>query len=116
MAIKKIIPLVILAVTGGLSAAIFENGNFEKGSSKWHVPGKIWKIEPGVGRKGSAALVWENNNTNQYCFPLQEVSVEPGGVYRYGGWVRIDALKKGVWNGGPDISIEWIAADGISYF
>ena len=112
MAIKKIIPLVILAVTGGLSAAIFENGNFEKGSSKWHVPGKIWKIEPGVGRKGSAALVWENNNTNQYCFPLQEVSVEPGGVYRYGGWVRIDALKKGVWNGGPDISIEWIAADG----
>ena len=57
------------------------NGGFERGREGWTLP-KAWKIEDGVGRNGSRALVWENEDPKHYAFPVYRVAFEPGGIYR----------------------------------
>ena len=90
----------------------FTNGDFEnakKPSAGWSLPGKGWRIAKGEGRKGSFGLVWENADPTYYAFPICRIPLEPGGVYRFGAWVKVDGdgqkLK-------PAVSLDWSSADG----
>ena len=88
------------------------NLDFESGAAGWEVPSSLWRVEVGAGRGGSAGLVWENPNPKAYTFPKLPFAVEPGTIYRYGAWVKIDdpGGKGSVAN--PKVSIDYVDAGG----
>ncbi len=89
------------------------NLDFEQGEKGWGVDRKIWKIVKGEGRNGSAALVYENSDTNApYVFPIQRVPVEGGGVYKFGAWVKVERLDYWGKPDKPSIYFDWSTAEG----
>ena len=59
----------------------------------WHMPKELWRIERGAGRDGGDALVWESHDPEKYAYPSRTVALEPGGIYRFGGWFKVDAAS-----------------------
>lgn len=87
------------------------NPGFENGAAGWNIPSKLWCIEPGEGRGGSAALVYDNSSTSAYTFPQCPLALEPGVIYRYGAWVKTDSLK-GDKKIKPRVSLDFADAGG----
>lgn len=89
------------------------NLDFESGTNGWQIPDKLWRVADGEGHSGSKALVWENSNPKHYLFPRQTIALEPGGIYRYGAYVKVES--RGV-NGSkmpsPKISLEFASSSG----
>ncbi len=89
------------------------NLGFENGTNSWQLPKALWRVADGEGRGGSKALVWENSDSKRYLWPRQTLSLEVGGIYRFGAWVKVDSLKSG--NSGkptPRVSLDYANADG----
>ncbi|HOF62284.1 MAG TPA: hypothetical protein PK251_14895 [Candidatus Latescibacteria bacterium] len=85
----------------------FENANAKEG---WDLPSIGWKILPGEGRGGSNGLVWECADPKQYTFPRVKFRAEPGGVYRFGAYVKVDRLPEE--KNRPEVSLDWSDANG----
>ena len=82
-----------------------ENGKPEG----WYVPQKF-RVMRGEGSNGSTGLVYENpDDPNFYQVPSQRFVVEPGGVYRFGAWVKVDRISG---KGGVGIVFGWYGANG----
>ena len=101
--------VVVSAVSTGLFAyeeQLAVNGGFEssKKSEGWYVPAK-WRVEDGIGRKGTRALVWENDDPKIFTFPKQNVTIGPGSRYVFGGWVKTEAGKPK-----PQVCLGWCDA------
>lgn len=79
------------------------------GSDGWEMPSG-WKIEQGSGRSGSAGLVWECKDPNLYTYPRFRFNVEPGGVYLFSCYVKIDNLSGE--KPTPNVSIDWSDSNG----
>ena len=84
------------------------NPDFEKGTNSWCLPKALWRVADGEGRNGSKALVWENSDPKRYLFPRHKITLKPGGIYRYGAWVKVDELKKVK----PHVSLDFANAEG----
>ena len=84
------------------------NPDFEKGTNSWCLPKALWRVADGEGRNGSKALVWENSDPKRYLFPRHKIALKPGGIYRYGAWVKVDELKKVK----PHVSLDFANAEG----
>ena len=84
------------------------NLDFEKGTNSWCLPKALWRVADGEGRNGSKALVWENSDPKRYLFPRHKIALKPGGIYRYGAWVKVDELKKMK----PHVSLDFANAEG----
>ena len=89
------------------------NLGFEDGTSGWRIPDKLWRVTDGEGRGRSKALVWENSDPKRYLFPRQTIELEPGGIYRYGAYVKVDS-KAGRDSNilSPKVSLELLSASG----
>jgi len=105
-------PLIAAIEPNTLSSATVANLGFEDGAAHWRVPRPAWRIEDGAGRKGSSGLVWENSDPNAYSFPVQRVTLEGGGIYRFGCWVKVDSLQKDGKKIRPSVSLDWSDANG----
>ena len=82
-----------------------ENGKPEG----WYVPPKF-RVMRGEGSNGSTGLVYENpDDPNFYQVPSQRFVVEPGGVYRFGAWMKVDRISG---KGGVGIVFGWYGANG----
>lgn len=79
----------------------------EKPAQGWSVP-KGWSVQEGVGRNGSRALVYENDDPTRYTFPMYRTRFEPGMVYRFGAWVKVDSIKEKT----PRVGLDWSDKDG----
>ncbi len=88
------------------------NPGFENGDAGWTIPSSLWRIEPGAGRGGSAALVWENDDPKAYTFPRCPFAAEPGATYRYGAWVKVDSATTKGKPVAPKVSIDFANAAG----
>lgn len=66
------------------------NLDLEQGSKGWELDGKVWKVLPGCGRKGSQGIVWENNDEAFAGYAICKLPADGGGVYRVGGWIKVD--------------------------
>ncbi|MBQ3344652.1 MAG: hypothetical protein IJG84_22370 [Kiritimatiellae bacterium] len=100
----------LFSVSAAPAAAIsLKNGDFdhEQSGREWSMP-KAWAIEHGVGRAGTAALVWENGDPKYYAFPSQRIKVVPGNIFRFGGWAKVERgkIRK------PRIMLEYFDANG----
>ena len=112
---------VLVVASGGLGAAIpiaaeknlVVNGGFEEGVKGWRMPsGSHYHVEQGVGRDGSAALVFACDAVPKFTFPRQWISrVRPGRAYRLGGWLKVESLTQTVKDLKYMISFDWYAAD-----
>ncbi len=89
------------------------NLGFENGAAGWQLPTALWRVSDGEGRGGSKAIVWENADSKRYLWPRQTLSLEVGGIYRFGAWVKVDSLKSGV-SGKPTprVSLDYANAEG----
>ena len=95
------------------------NPGFEDGTNGWRLPEKLWCVTDGAGRGRSKALVWENSDPKRYLFPRQTIKLEPGGIYRYGAYVKVNSMGGSDANmPSPKVSLElssssgeWIDAD-----
>ena len=74
----------------------------------WHMPKELWRIERGAGRDGGDALVWESRDPEKYAYPSRTVALEPGGIYRFGGWFKVDVAS----NATPLVCIDMIDERG----
>ena len=89
------------------------NMDFQAGASGWRFPKTLWRLSDGEGRNGSTGLVWENSDPGSLNFPLQRLAFVPGGIYRYGAWVKIDTLKdEGGRRPRPEVAIVCANANG----
>jgi len=102
----------VAIASNALSSASIANLGFENGGAHWRVPRPTWRVEDGAGRKGSKGLVWENSNPDVYSFPAQCVTLEGGGIYRFGCWVKVDSLQKDGKKIRPSVSLDWSDASG----
>lgn len=96
------------AEEGQLAAnAGFEDAKTSKG---WIVP-SMWKVVDGAGRKGSRALVWDCEDKNKFTFPKQNIPIEPGTRYVFGGWVKVEKgeAKPQICLGWCDATNKWIS-------
>jgi len=69
-----------------------ENPGFERGRKGWCLP-ETFRVEPGAGRDGTAALVCEKGDPNLYKVALQEIPLKPNTSYRFGCWIRAEKLE-----------------------
>ena len=92
---------------------LVRNGGFEEGSEGWRMPSAgHYRIESGVGRGGSAALVFDCDAVPPFSFPRQWISgVRAGRAYRFGGWMKVERLTQTVKDLKYMISFDWYAAD-----
>lgn len=111
----------ILAALVGLSALtslagtnLVVNGGFEAGADGWRLPSEgHYRVEPAMGRGGSAALVFEAKDVPPFRYPVQEIrGFRPGRAYRLGGWIKIDQLEQTVKDLPHMITFDWASADG----
>ena len=100
---------LMACATVAMSESALANGDFEGPVSGggWELPAG-WTVEPGVGRQGSRALVWENSDPKAYRFASVGVSLEPGVAYRIGAWVKVDSLS----GGRVDMEMYWFDETG----
>jgi hypothetical protein len=62
----------------------------------WSVPGDKWRVMRGEGMNGSSGMVFENLDDSSYREAAQQrISVEPGAVYRFGAWIKVDEVSEG---------------------
>ena len=96
-------------------ASLLANPDFESFSADgkavgWSVPSDKWRVMRGEGMNGSCGLVFENRDDSAYRDAAQQrVSVEAGGVYRFGAWVKVDEVS------GSDsflVALGWWDKDG----
>ena len=113
--IRNVVLLAAVCALGALPVyAALVNPDFEtfKADGKpegWYVPSKF-RVLRGEGSNGSAGLVYENpDDPDFYQIPSQRVAVEPGGVYRFGAWVKVDRIAG---KGGVGIVMSWFDAKG----
>ena len=114
--LKCFVPFVAAILSGMLPAeeSIVLNGGFEETKDGetvgWNVIGRRYVYVDGMGRNGTRALAFENDDPKFYALPGQKIDLKPGKCYQYEVWVRSENLK------GPDagasICIEWNDANG----
>lgn len=87
------------------------NGSFEDEPDgvAWRLP-RCWSIVSGVGRNGSKAVVWDNEDPDLYVYPSQSLVVHPGSRFRFQGWVKVERGEFARLR--PGIDIDWSDADG----
>ncbi len=112
MTILLIAYAVVFAALAVELPAGLANGGFDgaNGSDGWELPSAGWSVVPGAGRQGSEGLVWECQDAKAYSFPKFSFRAEPGGIYRFGGFVKVDSLVGE--KSRPSVCIDWSDADG----
>ena len=82
-----------LAVHASLKNPDFETVDPCGRPAGWYSDGSKWRVLPGEGMNGSNGLVFENRDGVD-CNEAtgQRIAVEPGGVYRFGAWVKVDEI------------------------
>ena len=109
---------LILAVAGVSGNAVGSDFggtvkcDFEGSHESWRIPRPLWCVKENAGRQGRRALVWENALESLYAFPSLHLTLEGGGVYRFGCWVKVDKLEKDGKAGRPAVSLDWSDASG----
>lgn len=92
--------IVMSSCAGGFCAQctnLLANGDFESGAAGWPKPnGKgVWSFADGCGRGSSRALSLSVANPKGETWQFSEkIVVEPGTVYRLGGWIKEAADSK----------------------
>ena len=93
---------------------IVRNGGFEDVKDGqtvgWNAVGRKYVYADGMGRSGTRALAYENDNPKFYSFPGQRIELKAGKTYKYEVWVRTENLKGD--ESGASICIEWGGPDG----
>ena len=76
------------------NAALFPNGDFEKGAAGWKLPDGLWSVIDGAGVKGSKAIVVDIPPGSNLNYVVSEMfPVEPGTVYRFEVSMKNDSFK-----------------------
>ena len=79
-------------------------------TSAWSPAKARYRYVSGEGRNGSAAVRFDVEKGMPYSFPMQKISLEPGGRYRFEAWVRTkDVAGRGA---GASLYAGWSDADG----
>ena len=108
--------ILVVAEATGKTVESADNGviecSFEGDYKNWRIPRPLWSVMENAGRYGSRALVWENSLPSMYAFPSLHLTLEGGGVYRFGCWVKVDKLEKDGKVGRPAVSLDWSDASG----
>lgn len=108
--------ILVVAEAPGKTVESADNGviecSFEGDYKNWRIPRPLWSVKENAGRQGRRALVWENALESLYAFPSLHLTLEGGGVYRFGCWVKVDKLEKDGKAGRPAVSLDWSDASG----
>lgn len=92
------------------------NGGFEKVEEGqpmpegWTGDRGVFSIDSAVCRSGQGALKYSNADPDRYRLATQKVPLEPGHKYRFGGWVKADAITGR--ESGATLCLEWQGKDG----
>ena len=103
-----------LWVALGFAEVEFKNPDFETIGADgkvvgWYVP-PGWQVHRGAGMNGSSGLVFEcQESAGCTGVPQQRLALEPGGVYRFNAWVKVDDISDG---GRAGLVIGWRDANG----
>ena len=114
MPVERLFAVLLAIAFSAVGEVGIRNADFEAFDAGgkpegWYVPPKF-RVARGEGSNGSAGLVYENpDNPEFYQVPSQRIEVAPGGVYRFGAWVKVDSLSG---KGGVGIVLSWYGANG----
>ena len=96
----------------GAQKELVVNGGFNEVKDgktvAWNEVKAHYAYRDGVGRSGTRALCFENDDPKFYSFPGQPVDLKAGCCYEYEVWVKTEHLKGD--GSGASICIEWVDA------
>ena len=102
----------ILAVARADSAnsswGICPDGGFENGQGAWKLPDPSYSVQKGVGRDGSAGLVFDSPKPVKHKVPSCSCPAKPGHAYRFTGWLKRETVTNVV-----QIVLSWHDAKGV---
>lgn len=113
---KRVASWLVCGLVGSLAAAeiAVPNGGFERvengATVGWRTIGSTFTYQDGMGRNGTRALCYANDDPSFYRFPSQTVALKPGRVYEFEVWVRTENLQGQ--ESGATVCIEWDGPDG----
>ena len=88
---------------------VLADGEFPSGANGWrNIDGRAVRVAANAGVNGSPALCYERTDPNNYTLVSRSLPLKAGSTYRFGGTVRIEAIKGGY----AGIVIELYDADG----
>ena len=98
----------------GAQKELVVNGGFNEVKDgktvAWNEVKAHYAYRDGVGRSGTRALCFENDDPKFYSFPGQPVDLKAGCCYEYEVWVKTEHLTGD--GSGASICIEWVDAKG----
>ena len=114
----RIIAAAIMAAAKSLPSSGGEelvlNGGFDEvadgKTAHWNTIGQKFTYRDGVGRNGTRALCYENDDPKFYSFPGQRIQLKAGHAYEYQVWVKTENLTGK--ESGATVCIEWSDANG----
>lgn len=71
----------------------------------WQARPPVYRFAEGVGRNGSRALYYDNQNPKYYHVPSQRIQLEPGALYEFEVWVKTEKIEGP--ETGASICVEW---------
>lgn len=116
MKMKHVVWGVVVGLAGTLFAdqSLVRNGGFEETKDGrtvgWNDVGRHYAYVDGMGRSGTRALAFVNDDPQFYSFPGQKIDLKPGKAYRFEVWVRTENLTGP--ESGASLCIEWSDANG----
>ena len=88
---------------------VLADGEFPSGANGWrNIDGRAVRVAANAGVNGSPALCYERTDPNNYTLVSRSLPLKAGSTYRFGGTVRIEAIKGGY----AGIVVELYDADG----
>lgn len=113
----RIVAVAIMAAAKSLPSCGGElvlNGGFDEvadgKTAHWNTIGQKFTYRDGVGRNGTRALCYENDDPSFYSFPGQRIPLKAGHAYEYQVWVKTENLTGN--ESGATVCIEWNDANG----
>lgn len=104
----------LLLSSPGAQKELVVNGGFNEVKDgktvAWNEVKAHYAYRDGVGRSGTRALCFENDDPKFYSFPGQPVDLKAGCCYEYEVWVKTEHLTGD--GSGASICIEWVDAKG----
>ena len=88
---------------------VLADGEFPSGANGWrNIDGRAVRVAANAGINGSPALCYERTDPDNYTLVSRSLPLKAGSTYRFGGTVRIEAIKGGY----AGIVVELYDADG----
>ena len=84
------------------------DGGFEDGQGAWSLSDPSYSVQKGVGRDGSAGLVFDCQKPAKHKIPSYSCPAKPGHAYRFTGWLKRETVTNVV-----QIVLSWHDAKGV---